>query len=449
MNETNTVDDSCVQPIQELNVGEALELAIFLQQQNRHTEAGNLYCRILELVPEHADALHYLGITKYFQGDKEKGMELIECALSVAPDYLQAHNNLGNMYLQQRQYEKAEACYRKVLEINPEFKTAHNNLGVALKESGRIVEAVDVLLKAIQLNPYSAMHYQNLGNVFRQKNELGNAMDVYLEELAKRPFIPDTYRHLSVSLKTCGEDERAVQILRKLLEFDPDNPLALHTLSAYTGDNTPARADDEYVRETFDRFAGSFDSVLKSLDYKAPFLVEKAFRDISGMSHSLAVLDAGCGTGLCGPLLRPWVGRLTGVDLSGRMLERARERQVYDELIEAELTAFLNQSATVFDVIVSADVLCYFGDLSPALAASGKALNPGGHLIFTVEKLDAEKEIGYQLNAHGRYSHCQSHIEHSLAEAGLTVIRLESAILRLESGKPVAGFLAMAQKPAN
>jgi predicted TPR repeat methyltransferase len=203
---------------------------------------------------------------------------------------------------------------------------------------------------------------------------------------------------------------------------------------------------DDYVRKTFDRFADSFDSVLKNLDYKAPFLVEKAFREVSGLDHSLDVLDAGCGTGLCGPLLRPSVGRLTGVDLSDRMLARAKQRQVYDELIEAELTAFLNQSEAVFDVIVSADVLCYFGDLSPALGASARALKPGGHLIFTVETLDAEQEVVYQLNAHGRYSHGQHYVKQSLAVAGLTLISLESVILRLESGKPVGGFLVTAQK---
>jgi predicted TPR repeat methyltransferase len=445
MSDLTALEDSCLQPLQELNLQEALELAIFLQQHNRLAEAEALFCRILDLAPHHADALHYYGMVKYFLGDKEQGIVLIEQALSIAPDYIHAYNNVGNMYLQQKQFEKAEAAYRKVLAINPSFTTAYNNLGVALKECGKTVEAVDVLLKAIQLDPYSKLHYQNLGNVFRHNNELDKAMDMYLEALAQRPFNPDTYRHLSASLKTCGHDERAVQVLRTLLDLDPDNPLGLHTLSAYTGENRPTRAADGYVRETFDRFADSFDFVLKNLDYKAPFLVEKAFEDISGLDHSLHVLDAGCGTGLCGPLLRPRVGRLTGVDLSGRMLARAKVRQVYDELIEAELTNFLNWSEAAFDAIVSADVLCYFGDLSPALCACARALKPGGHLIFTVETLYAEQEASYQLNEHGRYSHGQHYVEQSLADAGLTLINLESAILRLESGQAVGGFLVTAR----
>ncbi len=443
-----TKDDDCLEPIEELSLEKALELAVYLQQQNRHDEAEEIFKRILEVAPDHADALHYYGIAKHFQRDSEKAIELIERALSLAPDYLHAYNNIGNIYLQKGQFEKAETAYRKVLELDPNFKIAYNNLGVALKGCGRIVEAIDILLKAIQLDPYSKTPYQNLGNVFRRENELENAMEVYLEALAQRIHNPNIYRHLIGSLKICGEEEIAIQILRQFLDFDPDNPWVRHTLSAFTGENIPPRADDSYVREVFDCFADSFDAVLKNLDYTAPFLVEKAFREIAGLDHSLNVLDAGCGTGLCGPLLRPCAGRLAGVDLSGQMLGRARERQMYDELIEAELTSFLNQSDSAFDVIVSADVLCYFGDLSLAFCAGAKALRPGGHLIFTVEALDADKEMGYRLNSHGRYSHRQNYLENTLAEAGLKLIRLESAILRSEFGVPVGGFLVTAQKPA-
>ncbi len=446
MTELTSVDENQLMPVQELNLQEALELAVYLQQQNRHTEAQNLFIRILEVDPDNPDALHYYGIIKYFLGDKEAGTALIEKALSIAPDYVQAHNNLGNMYLQQRQFEKAEASYRKVIEINPNFKTAYNNLGITLKESGRIVEAIDILLKAIHLDPYAMMHYQNLGNVFKQKGELANAMDVYLEALSQRPFKPDTYRHLSYSLKICGEDDRAVQILRKLLEIDPDNSLARHTLSAYTGEDIPARADDHYVRATFDRFAESFDGVLKTLDYKAPFLVDKAFQGIARQDSLPVVLDAGCGTGLCGPLLRPKVKHLIGVDLSPAMLARASERQVYDELVEAELTSYLNQSVAAFDAIVSADVLCYFGELTEVFACAAKAIKPDGYLIFTVEKLEDDKGKPFQLHTHGRYSHCQAYIKQCLTEANLSMLDCESTILRLEMGEPVAGFLVTAHK---
>jgi predicted TPR repeat methyltransferase len=159
----------------------------------------------------------------------------------------------------------------------------------------------------------------------------------------------------------------------------------------------------------------------------------------------LDILDAGCGTGLCGPLLRPLAARLIGVDLSPAMLTRARERAVYDELVQAELTTWLRQHAGAFDVIAAADVLVYFGDLRAWMAAAAASLHPGGRLVFTTERSEAEPR-GFRLHPHGRYSHTQDYVEQTLLAAGLLPLLCERVQLRLEGGEPVAGTLVVAGK---
>src|SRR5260370_26931297 len=105
-------------------------------------------------------------------------------------------------------------------------------------------------------------------------------------------------------------------------------------LAALTGEDVPARASSGYVRTVFDRFAESFDEKLHSLDYRARQLVSAAVAAAFGAGRGdLEVLDAGCGTGLCGPLLRPYARRLVGVDLSSAMLQRAGLRGCYDALV--------------------------------------------------------------------------------------------------------------------
>jgi predicted TPR repeat methyltransferase len=101
---------------------------------------------------------------------------------------------------------------------------------------------------------------------------------------------------------------------------------------------------------------------LAKLSYRAPALVAEMLKR-SGVDPSkrVHILDAGCGTGLCGPLVAPYACRLVGVDLSEGMLARARERDVYDVLVKGELTAYLEACTDTFDVIVSADTLVYFG----------------------------------------------------------------------------------------
>jgi predicted TPR repeat methyltransferase len=160
------------------------------------------------------------------------------------------------------------------------------------------------------------------------------------------------------------------------------------------------------------------------------------------------VLDAGCGTGLCGPLLRPYARQLSGVDLSSGMLRKAQARQVYDHLIMGELTAYLEGLAERYDLIVSADTLVYFGDLRPVIAAAARALRPGGLLVFTVERAGAGDRAsdGFSLRYHGRYCHAEEYVRRTLIEAGLTLRELEFASLRTELGRPVQGMAVSACK---
>lgn len=223
---------------------------------------------------------------------------------------------------------------------------------------------------------------------------------------------------------------------------EPDDPIARHMLAACSGRNVPGRASDAFIETTFDSFAASFDAKLASLAYRAPTLVaEMLARSGVDASRSLHVVDAGCGTGLCGPLVAPYARHLVGVDLSEAMLARARERNVYDELVRRELTVYLQDSPGSFDVIVSADTLVYFGALDAIAAAAANALRPGGVLVFTVEELSGTtRQAGYSLSPNGRYQHSLGYLERVLADAGLQS-EILPAELRLEAGEPVAGLV--------
>jgi predicted TPR repeat methyltransferase len=158
------------------------------------------------------------------------------------------------------------------------------------------------------------------------------------------------------------------------------------------------------------------------------------------------VADIGCGTGLCGPLLRPWAGRLVGCDLSGAMLERASERGAYDELHKAELTAFLRERPDEFDLVVSADTLNYFGELREVAHAVHGALRAGGIVVFTLEALPAGADGPYQLQDNGRYAHDGAQARRVFEAAGLQVEALVEAVLREEQQVPVQGWLIVARR---
>jgi predicted TPR repeat methyltransferase len=257
-----------------------------------------------------------------------------------------------------------------------------------------------------------------------------------------RPKHPEARRLLALAHCTLGEVDQAIGVFEEWLKEEPGHPIALHMLAACSGREVPPRASDGFIEQTFDSFAGSFDSKLAKLLYRAPDLVAGMLADSGAEpSKSLDVLDAGCGTGLCGPLLAPYARRLVGVDLSVRMLAQAKARNIYDELYKVELTAYLRDCDATFDVIVSADTLVYFGPLEAVADAAAQALRPGGRLIFTVEELlDDRSGAGYGISPHGRYCHTREYVERALTNADFEA-EIVPAQLRLEAGDPVRGLV--------
>lgn len=434
------------QPPTELSVPEALRLAVEVHRRGQVEAAAEVYRRVLASVGDHVEALQFLGIALHQLGRSEEGVASIRRALELDPACEGAHNNLGNLLKEMGRAEEAERAYRRVIQLNPASADAFNNLGVALKEQARLEESVAAYRQAIALQPRHADAWHNLGNALKKTGRMDEALSAYGEAIRLRPYHAEAYRNLARTLYATGRAEEATDVYRQWLAREPGNPVPRHMLAAGSGREVPARASDDYVAATFDGFAATFDEVLARLEYRAPALLADTVRRAVGEpAGELHVLDAGCGTGLCGPLLKPHARRLVGVDLSPRMIDKARGRGVYDELVTAELAAYLSAKPDAFDLVVSADTLCYFGDLGPVVAAAARSLRPSGWLVLTLEASDSEPAGGYHLQPHGRYSHGQAYLRRTLAEAGLRLVAVEETTLRNEGGKPVAGLLVTAR----
>jgi len=443
------VVDSGREPEAELSVPAALRLAVEWHRGGQVQAAAEVYRRILAQLEDHVDALQLLGVALHQLGRSEEGLASLRRALEVDPECEAARNNLGNVLEEMGRAEEAEQAYRRVVLLNPASADAFNNLGVSLKEQSRLEDAAAAYRQAIALAPRHADAWHNLGNALKALGRIDEALSAYGEAIRLRPYHGEAYRNLARMLYTAGRHQEAAEAYRQWLESEPGNPVPRHMLAACLGQEVPPRAADDYVVATFDSFAATFDQVLARLDYRAPELLAGAARAALGEpSGRLEVLDAGCGTGLCGPLLRPHARRLVGVDLSPRMIDKARGRGVYDDLVTAELTDYLNGRPEAFDLMVSADALCYFGDLGLVLAAAARALRPGGVLAFTLEAAGTEPPEGYRIQPHGRYSHGESYVRRTLAASGLEVATIEETVLRSEAGRPVAGLVVTARRAA-
>ena len=424
---------------------EKLSFAIAIHQQGRLDEAEKIYREVLKMQPSNPNVLHFFGVLLHQIGQSSKAIQMIQRALSVNPNYLDAQLNLGNILKETGDMTAAAGVFRKVIAIAPDFAQAHNNLGIVLRSCGEFDESIQCLQRAIELAPQNPDYLHNLGNSFRDLNEIEKAVDAYQRSIYQKPDQINAYESLWKMLQNKGLLDAANEVLAKWVKNDPENEVARHYSSACAGGNVPDRATDAYIQETFDKFAASFDHDLMQLDYRAPELVGKAVSSIFSKSGKrLVVLDAGCGTGLCGPFLKPYAKRLIGVDLSSGMLNKAKGRMIYSELVEADLVDYLIRQEIAFDLIVSADTLCYFGNLIPFLHAARNRLQANGYLIFTLEKIESSQDQTFRLNPHGRYSHNQDYVIKTLEFCGLNLLSIETVVLRQESGKPVAGLLISA-----
>jgi predicted TPR repeat methyltransferase len=378
----------------------------------------------------------------------EEAVALIERSLSLAADHADYYSSLGIIFQSTGRLDQASDAYGRAIAIDPRNANAHNNLGVLLRATGKQSEAEAAYRTAIQLEPDHIDAYTNLGILLNGLKRTEEAAACARKVTMLRPKYREARRLLALAHCTRGEIDAAVDIFEEWLEQEPQDPIALHMLAACTRRDVPVRASDAFVQRTFDSFAASFESKLERLSYRAPALVA-AMLEHSGLKPSkcLDVLDAGCGTGLCGPLLLPYARRLVGVDLSEGMLGHAREKHIYDALVKAELTDYLRDNPEAFDLIVSADTLVYFGDLRNVLDAGAHALRRNGVLVFTLEHaVGGKADLGYRLEPHGRYSHTTAYVERVLAAACLES-EIAYADLRMESGAPVAGLVIRATKP--
>jgi predicted TPR repeat methyltransferase len=435
------------EPSRELTVDEAIDLAILLQKQEDFAAAEIVYREIRRVDPANAKALHYSGVLAHQLGRSADGIELIQRSLAVAPDCADWHNNLGIALQEAARLEEAIEAYRRAIALDPSHARAHSNLGVLLRATGKPAEAEAAYRRAIELDPKCLDAYTNLGILLNSQQRTTEAVACFCRVITLRPKHPEARKLLGVAHCTLGEFEEAARIFREWLESEPGDPIATHMLAACTGHDAPPRASDTFVERTFDSFAASFESKLARLSYRAPKLIAAVLEQLAGTpARQFDVIDVGCGTGLCGPLIAPYARTLVGVDLSARMLAQAREKHVYDELLQMELTAALRgRSPASADVIVSADTLVYFGDLSDVADAVAQTLRPGGSFIFTLERATAASVREFRLEVHGRYTHAQDYVERLLRDHGMQA-EIGYADLRTESGMPVAGLVVRARR---
>ena len=82
------------------------------------------------------------------------------------------------------------------------------------------------------------------------------------------------------------------------------------------------------------------------------------------------------------------------------MLDEARKRALYQQLVKAEAVEFLARYSRRFDLVFAADMLVYLGDLQQLFDAVAGAIAPDGLFAVSIETTEDED---YKILPSGRF----------------------------------------------
>jgi predicted TPR repeat methyltransferase len=395
------------------------------------------------VAPGHAEAqsLFDSALGHAQAGRLDEAIDSYRRALELRPDFFEALANMGNLLQRTRRRGEAIEAYRRALALRPQEVNVLTALGTCELNEGRPQAAIGPLEEAVRLRPDYATALNALGVARGKTGDVAGAVGLLRRAAELRPDFVLAWSNLGEHLQMAGDDRAAIAAFDRALALDPANEETRFRRASLAG-SAPERAPDAFVKQVFDRYAADFDVRLtRDLEYRTPEALAAFIAPWLGSRESIAVLDLGCGTGLAGPHVRARAARLVGVDLSAKMLERAAERGIYDELAEAEVVAYLEgcQSHS-YDLVLAVDVLVYIGALEALLRAAARVLRPDGLLAFSTEDL-ADETAGYHLERTGRYVHGRGYVKVAAAAAGLKMTSEADVVIRKEAGRPVAGRL--------
>lgn len=425
-----------------------------LRALQRRPEAIESYDHALRIDPRMAGAHVNRGNVLRDDGRLDEAAAAYHTALALDPNSFAAAANVSAVLsrLPGRGDDAVLAAYGVAIDLasrqglrGPEVANCYNAVGIIHRRAGRLDEAIASLQTACDHDAKFVEAQFNLAQVFTDAARYEEALGSLQHARELQPDLPGLLDSLALTLRRLGRNADAAVVYREWAENEPSNPIPAHMARALSGEPPPEVASPEYVRQEFDGFAAKFDEVLQTkLDYRAPELVDAAVHAALGEgAHGRVVADLGCGTGLCGPRLRPLAARLVGIDLSPKMLELAKGRG-YDELVVDDIVSYCRSKPGEFDLLVAADVLVYIGDLGPLFAAARLSLRSGGHLVFTVERAE-DPSSDYLLNVGGRFMHTEVYVRAALAAAGFSVLDASAETLRTELAKPVTGIVVAAR----
>lgn len=398
----------------------------------------------LVLLPGRVSTLNNLAATLTRLSRPDEALAILEQALAAEPSNVETWSHRGVALGDLGRFEDAVACFDRVLASDQTRATAWFYRGVALTELDRHEETLASFDRLLAIAPDHGEAWLRRGQTLQILERHGEALTSYERALAIDPAQALAWSNRGGILKNLGRLDEAAVSFEQAIAHGGDAELNGYFLAAVRGEKTPAVAPQQAVRDLFDDYADSFDQHLVGvLHYQTPTVLINNLEALAPPYFQHA-LDLGCGTGLCGPLVKPLVDRLDGVDLSPRMIEKARALAIYERLVQADVVQYLRATDQRYDLVLAADVFVYIGDLDPVFEGVRRIMDQGGVYCFSTELPTGDED--FELKASERYGHSERYIRNLANRHGFGIARILHRPLRVDRQRSIDGLYVYLNK---
>lgn len=386
---------------------------------------------------EQARTAFFQGIKHFESGRLEQARAAFEASLDCAPGRPSVLGNLGITLFRLQRWQEAIPLLKEATVSDPTYAEAWTSLGLAHEALGHWQDAVDALKQAVKLSPQQSRLWLSYAQSLLRLGRAKEALQAFDGALLADPECAAAWSARGNLMRELLRPREAAECFENALAFGGDPELNGYYLASVTGGVAPPPPPRQYVESLFDDYAPEFQNhVVGQLRYQG---YEVLLRPLIEARHRFPrALDLGCGTGLCGPLVRPLVDVIDGVDISQAMLEQARKLGVYRELIHADIGSFLEKVEDRVDLVLAADVFIYVGDLEGVFRSVRRILAPGGRFAFTVEEPSNAEDL--QLLPSLRYAHSEAYVRQLALACGFKIDDMQRATIRVDQAKPIQGL---------
>ncbi len=372
------------------------------------------------------DAVRLIA-TMVNNGDMGQAVALAEQLLLAAPGHPDTLYVSAGVFWKVGDPNQAIAIQKRLVAAQSGAAKHHERLIYFLRETGDISEALAAAQAGIRECPSNPRLINALGMLQLNTGDLQASRQTFENAILALPENPTAHQNLSLILLAEGRAEDAVNAFsRGLIPLDPVDFEANYQ-------------EPQHLGEIYNGLANGYDAndLHRTWGRKTAHVIRAAL----GQGKLGDVLDLCCGTGSIGAAISEQTDHLSGIDISSGMLEKARARGIYDQLICADIGSALRSIDRSFSVVTCSAALYHWANLTPFFNAVARVLLPDGHLIFSVDPANDEMDIGQ--SAPSEYAHSRAYIRRVTASAGLREISIT-----IDTHRSYPGFWCVFQRPS-